>query len=170
MDKLQSDDFSDSPFKSESTSHFTSNHPTRVSSMNLVLEPHQECYEEEFDVPESVKSLCPILMGQKAIMQNWAKDSLNNAHVHYRLSAIMKRDSNILVDIKAFRDRFDEECYRSFIQVHIQEGILEITPMQALHIPETYSNLLVRVSYGTANRVQFMNDNLLSQFRFTRIG
>ena len=30
--------------------------------------------------------------------------------------------------------------------------------------------LLVRVSYGTANRVQFMNDNLLSQFRFTRIG
>ena len=30
--------------------------------------------------------------------------------------------------------------------------------------------LMIRVSYGTANRVQFMNDNLLSQFRFTRIG
>jgi cytoskeletal protein CcmA (bactofilin family) len=27
-----------------------------------------------------------------------------------------------------------------------------------------------RVVYGSANRVQFMNDNLLSQFRFTRIG
>ena len=29
---------------------------------------------------------------------------------------------------------------------------------------------MVRVVYGTASRIQFMNDDLLSQFRFTRIG
>jgi hypothetical protein len=54
----------------------------------------------------------------------------------------IKKESEI------FKKRFEEEGNRSFLHVHTKKGIVEITPMQALDLPETSKPLFVRISYG----------------------
>ena len=45
---------------------------------------------------------------------------------------------------------------------------LNTTGIIAVGSTSTYY-LVIRCSYGTASRLQFMNDNLYSQFRFTKL-
>jgi len=95
-----------------------------------------------------IKQLQPLLMGQNKEMLNWFITSSKYKYVHQHLSYHMNRDNELLVDMKAFSDRLIDECCRNFELVHIDKGTIEITPMQALHLPETLTNLFVRISYG----------------------
>jgi hypothetical protein len=73
-----------------------------------------------------------------------------NAHelIHESISSFMKRPEELLLQNTTFKSRFEEECNRSFVHVHTQSGTLEITPMQALHLPQNENFLVARVSYG----------------------
>lgn len=95
-----------------------------------------------------MKQLQPLLMGQNKEMLNWFITSSKYKYIHQHLSHHMDRDNELLVDMQAFSDRLIDECCRNFELVHIDKGTIEITPMQALHLPETLTNLFVRISYG----------------------
>ena len=101
----------------------------------------------------SMKQLQPLLMGQNKEMLNWFITSSKYKYIHQHLSYHMNRDNELLVDMKAFSDRLIDECCRNFELVHIDKGTIEITPMQALHLPETLTNLFVRISYGKEVRI-----------------
>lgn len=80
--------------------------------------------------------------------RNWALRSLNNMSIHKAMGRSMARATEVVTDHDAFCRRFEQECRRTFEHVHTLGGILEVTPMQALHLPETKNPMLVRVSYG----------------------
>lgn len=78
----------------------------------------------------------------------WAIAALNNIPVHQAMAESMDRSEEVISDHQAFCRRFDQECRRSFEHVHTMTGTLEVTPMQALHLPEAKNPMLVRVAYG----------------------
>jgi hypothetical protein len=84
--------------------------------------------------------------------RNWAQRSLNHMHVHKAMAQSMARSAEVSTDHDAFCRRFEQECRRTFEHVHTLSGILEVTPMQALRLPETKNPVLVRVSYGETVR------------------
>jgi hypothetical protein len=138
-------------------------HPNNVSIpiISKDINPHESYiiadngnrYDDDDDNNNSnnimcMKQLQPLLMGQNKEMLNWFITSSKYKYVHQHLSYHMNRDNELLVDMKAFSDRLIDECCRNFELVHIDKGTIEITPMQALHLPETLTNLFVRISYG----------------------
>ena len=145
------------PFRSKSEAVISFHHHPNKSPMpfsagiaNTNITHKHNAMEDEIkaDDDNSVKPLQPLLMGQYKEISNWFVSSSKHKHVHECLSNHMRRDDELLIDIKAFSDRLLDECCRNFELVHIDKGILEITTMQALHLPETMTNLLVRISYG----------------------
>lgn len=95
-----------------------------------------------------MKPLPTVLHCQDTILQKWALDALNHMHVHKSLSVSMDRKPEVVHDYKAFCERVEDESHRSYEHVHAVAGVLEVTPMQALHLPESKTPMLVRVSYG----------------------
>jgi hypothetical protein len=88
--------------------------------------------------------------------RNWAQRSLNHMHVHKAMAQSMARSAEVSTDHDAFCRRFEQECRRTFEHVHTLSGILEVTPMQALRLPETKNPVLVRVSYGETVRASLV--------------
>ena len=89
-----------------------------------------------------------VVHAHDQIYRTWAVKSLNNIPIHRSMAVGMDRAPDVTVDHNAFCRRFEQECRRSFEHVHTLSGVLEVTPMQALHLPETKNPMLVRVSYG----------------------
>jgi uncharacterized protein YigA (DUF484 family) len=59
-----------------------------------------------------------------------------------------------------FRKRFEEECSRNFVFAHSNEGSIEITPIQLLHLPESSRSIFVRLSYGNDVCISFTSSIL----------
>lgn len=83
-----------------------------------------------------------------SILRGWVKSSAHNTKIHSRFASTMERNPKTVEENRAFKDRFEKESQRSFIHVHTQAGVLEVIPMQALHIPISKHPMLVRLSYG----------------------
>lgn len=96
----------------------------------------------------TVKVMPPAEHAHDRVYHGWATRSLNNIPVHHAMALSMDRATEVAIDHHAFCRRFDQECRRSFEHVHTLSGVLEVTPMQALHLPEAKNPMLVRVSYG----------------------
>jgi hypothetical protein len=106
-------------------------------------------FDEESNVQSVVvKPMPPALHLHDGIYQNWSKRSVNNIPIHKAMSVSMTRATEVISDHDAFCRRFEQECRRTFEHVHTLSGILEVTPMQALRLPECKNPMLVRVSYG----------------------
>lgn len=103
----------------------------------------------------SIKIMPSAEHAHDKVYHNWATRSLSNIPVHSAMSVSMDRTNEVLIDHHAFCRRFDQECRRSFEHVHTLSGVLEVTPMQALHLPEAKNPMLVRVSYGDQVRIYF---------------
>ena len=113
-------------------------------------------FDEEGNAHNSVlKSLPAVIHMHDEVYHNWAERSLHNIPVHQAMYDTMVRAKEVTVDHHAFCRRFEQECRRSFEHVHTLSGVLEVTPMQALHLPETKTPMLVRVAYGETVRFLF---------------
>ena len=58
------------------------------------------------------------------------------------------REQHSVDVLNNFTSRFDEEALRAFSLVHSTSGMLEITPIQSLYLPESRSRRFVRVRYA----------------------
>jgi hypothetical protein len=106
-------------------------------------------FDEEGNLQSlALKPMPSVIHAHDGIYHSWALRSLNNIPIHKAMATSMSRAEEISTDHHAFCKRFDQECRRSFDHVQTLSGILEVTPMQALHLPETKNPMLVRVSYG----------------------
>jgi hypothetical protein len=106
-------------------------------------------FDEEGNLQSlALKPMPSVVHAHDGVYHSWALRSLNNIPVHKAMATSMSRAEEITKDHNAFCKRFDQECRRSFDHVQTLSGILEVTPMQALHLPETKNPMLVRVSYG----------------------
>jgi hypothetical protein len=85
-----------------------------------------------------------------SILKNWIEKSKLHHQFHMHLLNSMNRNGALQIkkESEIFKKRFEEEGNRSFLHVHTKKGIVEITPMQALDLPETSKPLFVRISYG----------------------
>jgi hypothetical protein len=68
---------------------------------------------------------------------------------------VMKRSTTIESANRFFTDRCLEETRRSFAHVHLTTGTLFITPMQALHLPDTKKHVSVKITYGDQTQSTF---------------
>jgi hypothetical protein len=106
-------------------------------------------FDEEGNLQSlALKPMPSVIHAHDGIYHSWALRSLNNIPTHKAMATSMSRAEAISTDHHAFCKRFDQECRRSFDHVQTLSGTLEVTPMQALHLPETKNPMLVRVSYG----------------------
>ena len=89
-----------------------------------------------------------IIYSHDITYQNWADNQMNYQPVHNALKSYMKLSNDVSIQHSTFRERFVEECNRNFVFAHTNEGSVEITPIQLLHLPESNSSIFVRISYG----------------------
>ncbi len=113
-------------------------------------------FDEEGNMHSLILKPMPnVVYSYDQTYHNWATNALNDIPVHQAMSVSMDRAEEVSVDHQAFCRRFDQECRRSFEHVHTLSGTLEVTPMQALHLPEAKNPMLVRVSYGDQRHSTF---------------
>ena len=76
-------------------------------------------------------------------------DSVASAKLKH---SIMGRGKFLCDALQKFKADFELECKRSFLHVHTTVGTAEITPIQALHLPESTRPTFVTVSYGADSK------------------
>jgi hypothetical protein len=107
----------------------------------------------------SIKLMPSVAHGHTHIYRSWARRSLAHSAIHSAMSTCMERPHEVAADSIAFCRRLNQECRRTFEHVHALSGVLEVTPMQAVYLPEAKNPMLVRISYGdqvrTINVVTF---------------
>lgn len=70
-------------------------------------------------------------------------------------ASVLARRPRVNVEWKKFNDKFETEAKRSFVNVLATDGVVEITPIQALNLPSSNRPVFVNISYGDENYPTF---------------
>ena len=79
----------------------------------------------------------------------WAEEYFTRyKHIHSKMAHFMTRNAETTDDEIVFKERFNEECEKTFVSLHSIEGDIEVIPLQAQNLPESQNAVFVRISYG----------------------
>ena len=97
----------------------------------------------------SVESLSDIFFSHDKAYRNWAEQFyVKYNHIHQSMKNFMLRSSETVEEETVFVKRFDEECKKTFLSLHLLQGMVEVTPLQAQNLPDSGNAVFVRISYG----------------------
>jgi hypothetical protein len=81
--------------------------------------------------------------------QNWAEQFTGKyKYIHESMKKFMMRSNETVEEGVVFTRRFDEECNKTFLSLHMFDGKVEVTPLQAQNLPDSRNAVFVRISYG----------------------
>lgn len=89
-------------------------------------------------------------------MARWIRATAPLRHIHSQLSTCMARPRRLIEQNGVFRSQFDREGWRSYAHAFTQNGVLEIAPIQALHLPAGNNYVFVKISYGNEVSTYFI--------------
>ena len=64
------------------------------------------------------------------------------------MKKFMLRSPETVEEETVFVKRFDEECNKTFLSLHLLQEMVEVTPLQAQNLPDSRNAVFVRISYG----------------------
>lgn len=76
-----------------------------------------------------------------------AKEGINAANGSNACVALVRRD-DVIVQENNYKSWFDEESNRNYMNILSMAGVVEITAVQALHLPVSNRPVFVKMSYG----------------------
>lgn len=104
-------------------------------------------HTEAEDIPHEMDTFIS-LHHYADILHSWIKTTSKFKSRHKVYAQEMKR-STILAESQAiFVESFEKESLRNFSHTFTQIGMLDVLPVQALHLPETKSNVYLKISYA----------------------
>jgi hypothetical protein len=148
--------------KDHETAHTASAERTLLSPIlsgverSAVVTPFSSLISKEHYLASMVSPIVntPIAKGEAVhhydrIMRNWLRSLRPLQSLHSGMSSFMARHSKLIAQNVDYRTQFDRESWRHFNHAFTQRGVLEIAPIQALHLPAQNSYVHIKISYGS---------------------
>lgn len=88
----------------------------------------------------------------RRIYRSWLASTSTLKQFHNKLARFMVRPTSVQNLNADFRCQFVREAWRNFTHAFTQTGVLEIAPIQALHLPVDNSYVHIKLSYGSEVR------------------
>jgi hypothetical protein len=133
-----------------SIGNFTEDEVPKSLLYNYTMESSKKKIEV---ISNTVKKRASLIYKDRMdLISNKSSNALDSVR---EWNKIMNRRIDIENDNIEFNTVFEEECRRNFAHVHAVQGYIEITPLQALHLPESRKPLHVKMKYGNTSHSTF---------------